>query len=93
MISVLSVMVVTQNRRHSVLHRVIGHQSQLRSGHCCTCSASCEAHPPLVLVFPAIVLPITCNLNHGLQGFKGTSITHLNISILLSKNCTSAAVP
>lgn len=28
-----------------------------------------------VQVVPATVFPIACNLNHGLQKFKGTSIT------------------
>ena len=67
-----SLMVVTQDRGGGVLHGVTGHQSQLRSGHCCTCTASCKACPPVV---PAIAIPMTCNLNHALQQFKGISIT------------------
>ena len=68
-------MVVTQDRRGGVLRGVTGHQSQLRSGHCCACTVSCEVHPSLVRVVSAVVLPVTCNSNHGLQQFKGISIT------------------
>lgn len=49
-----SVMVVIQDRKSGVLHEAIGCQSQLRSGHCCTCYLSCKAHPPLVWVVHAI---------------------------------------
>lgn len=71
---ILSVTVVTQDGRGGVLCGVFGHQNQLRSGHCCTCSAPCEARPPLGVV-PAIVLLIICNFSHRLQQCKGISIT------------------
>jgi len=67
----LSVMVVTQDRKDSVLHGVTGYQSQLRVGHCCICTASWKACPPLVWVVPATVVAITCNSNPGLQKFNG----------------------
>ena len=70
-----SVMVVTQDRRDGVLCGVTGHQSQLSLGHCCICTDSCKASPPLVQVIPAIVILIMCNSNHGLQRFKGLSVT------------------
>ena len=68
-------MVVTQDRRGGVLCGVTGHQSQLRLGHCCTCTASCEVCPSSVQVVSAVVLPVTCNSDHGLQQFKGISVT------------------
>jgi len=68
-------MVVTQGRRGSVLPGVIWHQNQLNSGCCCTCTASCEVHSVLDQAVSAVVLPITCNSNHGLQKFKGVSLT------------------
>lgn len=58
-----------------MLSGVTGQQSQLRSGHCCTCTVSHEAHPPLVQVVGAIVLPITCHSNNELQQFKGIMIS------------------
>lgn len=67
-------MVVAQDRRGSVLCGVIGWQSQLRLGQCCTCTVSCEAHPPLLWVVPAMGLPVTCNSDHGLQQIKIFSI-------------------
>lgn len=68
-----SVMVVTENRRGGVFHGIIGHRSHFMSSLCCTCTVSHEAHPSLVWLAP--VFPITCNSNHGLQWFKGISIT------------------
>jgi len=61
--------------REVVRCAVIGHQSQLGSGHCWTCTASCKAHSLSVQMVPATLIPITCNSNHGLQQFKGTSMT------------------
>lgn len=40
-----------------------------------TATASCKASPPLGWVVPVLVVPETCNSNHSLQQFKGTSIT------------------
>lgn len=42
-----------------VLCGVIGHQSQLRSGHFCAAYASCKTVPPLVQVVPVTVIPVT----------------------------------
>lgn len=53
----------------------IEQQSQLRSGHCCTCTVSHEAHPPLGQVVGATALPIMCHSNNGLQQFKVISIS------------------
>jgi len=64
------VMVVTQDRRGGLLHGVTGHQGQLRSGHCCTCTVSCKTCPPLVQVVPATVIPITCSSNLSLESNK-----------------------
>lgn len=55
-------MVITGDRRGGVFCGVIGHQSQFSLGHCCNCTASCEAHPPLVQVVPAVVVPVTCQI-------------------------------
>lgn len=57
-----------------MLSGVTGHQNQLKLGHCCTCTASCKARPPLLRVVLAVVIPITCKSDHGLQQFKGISI-------------------
>ena len=53
----------------------VGLLGQLRSGHYCTCRASCKACPPMVQEVPAMAISRTCNSNHGLQQLKGISIT------------------
>jgi len=53
---VASVMVVAQDRKDSALLRGIGHESQLKSGHCFIGTVSCEAHSLLVQVVPAILI-------------------------------------
>lgn len=58
MTGVQFLMMGAQDRRDGVLFWVIGCQSQLRFGHCCTCLASCKAHPP------AILLPTVCKWVH-----------------------------
>ena len=69
-----SLTVVAQEKRSCALYSVIKHQSQLRLGHCCTCTASCRACPPMVQVVPVIVIPITWKSNHELQQYKDMSI-------------------
>ena len=40
-----------------------------------TPTAYCEPRPLSVGVVPAVMLPIACNSHHGLQQFKGMSVT------------------
>lgn len=78
MLGAPSVLVVTWERGQEVLCGIPGHQRQVQSLqhlHCCTCTASCKASPPSIRVVPAIVIPVTCNSNNGLQQFKGISLT------------------
>lgn len=55
-----------------MLHGAIGCQRHLRSGHCCSCTTSCEAHPPQSYSADTGI-PIICNSDQGLQQFKGIS--------------------
>lgn len=83
-----------QDRRAGVLHGVIGCQSQLRSGHCCICTASCGVHPSLDYMVPATVLPIMYNSDSlKVYPLQSPPLVHLDQAIGLTLQGTPLLAP